>query len=135
MDTIGKEFETNRDILDADIQDQEKWEQNVEGWETSFEHPLPLCGLLKPGSMSESSNPSSSIQLKQWFDNKWVIKEHFKRFDPTFVNTSQQHNSVTEYTDKFSGTQFWNSAICHVHSATKKEEQDRMNQVMRVNDT
>ena len=31
MDTIEKELETNRVILDAGIQDQEKWEQNVEG--------------------------------------------------------------------------------------------------------
>ncbi len=28
MDTIEKELETNRVILDAGIQDQEKWEQN-----------------------------------------------------------------------------------------------------------
>ena len=28
MDGIGKEFEANRAILDADIQDQEQWAQN-----------------------------------------------------------------------------------------------------------
>ena len=53
MHGISKEFETNRTILDADIQDQEQWAQNVEGY---------MRGLPNPESMTEAA--SIFIQLK-----------------------------------------------------------------------
>ena len=55
MDGIGKKFQTNSAILDAGIQDQEQWAQNVEGY---------MRGFPKPGSMSEAA--PIPIQLKPW---------------------------------------------------------------------
>ena len=55
----------NRTILDAGIQDQEQWAQNVKEY---------MRGLPKPGPMSAAS--PILIQLKRWSVHKWVSMEH-----------------------------------------------------------
>jgi hypothetical protein len=56
MDGIGKRLEADSAILDAGIQEQVQWAQNVEGY---------MRGFPKPGSMSETA--PILIQLKPWF--------------------------------------------------------------------